>query len=94
MQNVEKMFILWNDLMNTSGFATTHVVVFLLVCKTSYHLSISPPPINLPNSLPAPYHLPYFHFYHYRLKAHTGEKESKMWTHYFPANGWTNPDVF
>ena len=46
------------DLKYTSGFATTHVVDFLWVCKTSYHLLISPPPTNLPNSLPAPYHSP------------------------------------
>ena len=40
----------------SSGFATTHVVDFLWVCRTSYHLLISPPPTKLPNSLPAPYH--------------------------------------
>ena len=40
----------------TSGFATTHVGDFLWVCKTSYHLLIFPPPTNLPNSLPLPYH--------------------------------------
>ena len=34
-------------IINTSGFATTHVVV----SKTSYHLLISPPPSNLPNAL-------------------------------------------
>ena len=38
------------------GFATTHVVDFLWVFKTSYHLLIFPPPTNLPNSLPSPYH--------------------------------------
>ena len=54
-------------------------------CKTSYHLLISPPPTNLPNT----------------LKIHTGEnkvdRKSRMWrqyTCYFPANGSTNPDVF
>ena len=39
-----------------SGFATSHLVDFLWVFKTSYHLLIFPPPTNLPNSLPAPYH--------------------------------------
>ena len=80
-----------NSLLDTSGFATKHVVG---VCKTSYHLLISQPPTNLPNSLLAPFQLPYYHFYHYWLKTHTTEKESKMWTRYFPANGSTNPDVF
>ena len=54
-------------------------------CKTSYHLLISPPPTNLPNT----------------LKIHTGEnkidRQSQMWrqyTCYIPANGSTNPDVF
>ena len=54
-------------------------------CKTSYHLLVSPPPTNLPNT----------------LKVHTGEnnidRQSRMWrqyTCYFPANGSTNPDVF
>ena len=45
-------------LFKTSGFATSHVVVYLWVCKTSYHLFFSPPPTNLPNSLPTPYHSP------------------------------------
>ena len=54
-------------------------------CKTNYHLLISPPHTNLPNT----------------LKIHTGEnkidRQSRMWsqyTCYFPANGSTNPDVF
>ena len=54
-------------------------------CKTSYHLLISPPPTNLPNT----------------LKIYTEEKkidrQSQMWrqyTCYFLANGSTNPDVF
>ena len=70
----------------TSGFATSHVVVFLSVCKTSYHLLISPPPTNLPNT----------------LKIHTVEKKFTArvasilfhYTRYFPANGSTNSDVF
>ena len=40
------------------GFATTYEVVYLWVCKTSYHLLITQPPTNLPNPLPASYHLP------------------------------------
>ena len=55
------------------------------ICKTSYHLLISPPPTNLANT----------------LKIHTGEnkidRQSRMWRHYtcyFPANGSTNPDFF
>ena len=40
---------------NTSGFATSHGVVFVWVWKTSYHLLTSPPPTNLLNSLSAPY---------------------------------------
>ena len=54
-------------------------------CKTSYHLLVSPPPTNIPNT----------------LKVHTGEnnidRQCRMWrqyTCYFPANGSTNPDVF
>ena len=54
-------------------------------CKTSYHLLISPPPTNLPNT----------------LKIHTGENkidcQSRMWRQYtcfFPANGSTKSDVF
>ena len=59
-------------------------------CKTSYHLLISPPPTNLPNT----------------LKIHTGENKIDRqgrqytcyfphhYTRYFPANGLTNPDVF
>ena len=65
--------------------STTHVVVFLWVYKTSYHLLISPTPTNLPNM----------------LKIHTGENkidcQSQIWRQqacYFPANGLTNPDVF
>ena len=48
---LSNLLLLYNT---TKGFATTHVVGFLWVCKTSYHLSISPPPTNLPNSLPYP----------------------------------------
>ena len=47
-----------DNLIYTSGFVTTHVVVYLWVCKTSYHLLITQPPTNLPNPLPASYHLP------------------------------------
>ena len=51
-------------------------------CKTSYHLLISPPPTNLPNT----------------LKIHTGEnkidRQGRQYTCYIPANGSTNPDVF
>ena len=36
---------------DTSGFATTHVVVFLLVSNPSYHLLISQSPTNLANTL-------------------------------------------
>ena len=50
--------------------------------KTSYHLLISQPPTNLPNT----------------LKIHTGEnkidRQGRQYTCYFPANGSTNPDVF
>ena len=46
------------NLVSTSGFATSHVVVYLWVCKTSYCLLISIPSTKLPNSLPALYHLP------------------------------------
>ena len=42
---------------------TTQVVVYLCVCKTSYHLLISPTPINLPNT----------------LKIHTGENKIDHW---------------
>ena len=79
------LYLCQYQVMITSGLATTHVVDFLWVCKTSYHLSISPPPTNLPNT----------------FKIHTGEKkidrQSRMWrqyTCYFPAKGSTNLDVF
>ena len=55
----EQVSLMFINLFHTSGFTTTHVVVYLWVCKTSsYHLLISPPPTNLPHSLPAPYHSP------------------------------------
>ena len=71
--------------MNYFYFATTLVVVSVRQ-KTSYHLSISPSPTNLPNT----------------LKIHTGEnKIDRQGRQYsiqlymlFPANGSTNPDVF
>ena len=51
-------------------------------CKTTYHLLISPPPTNLPNT----------------LKIHTGEnkidRQGRQYACYFPANGSTYPDVF
>ena len=47
-------------------------------CKTSYHLLISPPPTNLPNT----------------LKIHTGENKIDRYTRYFPTNGSTNPECF
>ena len=53
LNNIDTFF-----LSSTSGFITTHVVVYLWVCKTSYHLLISPPNTNLLNYLPAPYHSP------------------------------------
>ena len=88
--------------LDTSGLATTHVVVFLWVCKTSYPLLISPPPTNLPNSLPTPYHLPSI-LNMPPVKDPTLERNPlkiacyiKMWQHYtryFPANCSTNPNV-
>ena len=54
-------------------------------CKTSYHLSISPSPTNLQNT----------------LEIHTGENKidpwSRMWLQYrcyLPANDLTNPDFY
>ena len=51
-------------------------------CKTSYHLLISPPPTNLPNT----------------LKIHNGENkidhQGSQYTCQFPVNCSMNPDVF
>ena len=90
--------------MYTSCFATTHVVVFLWVCKTSYHLLISPP---LPTSLIHSQHpitRPLFSICHrlkilhcWRVNPHKIACNSKMWqqyTRFFPAIGLTIPDVF
>ena len=68
-------------------------------CKTSYHLLISPPPTNLPNSLPSPYHSISHAPQQQRvtLERNGIDRQSKMWrqyTCYFPANGSMNPDVF
>ena len=65
-------------------------------CKTSYHLSISPPPTNLPKSLPAPYHSTYHALQQQRvtLERNKIDRKSRMWcqyTCYFPAKGSTNP---
>ena len=50
-------------------------------CKTSYHLLISPPPTNLPNTIDRQDRQYRCYFSHH-------------YTRYFPANGSTNPDVF
>ena len=89
----------WFEIIITSGFATTHVVDFLWVCKTSYHLLISPPPTNLPNSLPSPYHSTCHAPQQQRvtLERNKIDRQSRMWrqyTCYFPANRSTNPDEF
>ena len=50
-------------------------------CKTSYHLLISPPPTNLPNTIDRQDCQYTCYFPHH-------------YTRDFPANGSTNPDVF
>ena len=69
-------------------------------CKTSYHLIISPPPTNLPNSLPAPCHSPsipvnvsYWRETFIKLTTSVASIHAH-YTRYFPAKGSTNPDVF
>ena len=96
------LFTCNSSMIDTSGFATKHVVVYICVCKTSYHLLISPPPTNLPNSIPAPYHSTYHALQQQRVTLHWREikltaKVHRIWrqyTCYFPANGSTNTDVF
>ena len=50
-------------------------------CKTSYHLLISPPPTNLPNTIDRQDRQYTCYFPHH-------------YTRYFPASGSMNPDVF
>ena len=54
-------------------------------CKISYHLLISPPPTNLPNT------------FNIHTRENKIDRQSRIWCQYkfyFPANGSTNTDVF